>query len=128
MFAKHIANIGPSGKHLMEDFYYAGGLRALMTRLRDRLHLGARTVGGATLGEGIEGAAVHDDDVICTLDNAVYHEGSLAVLRGNLAPEPGFERGYGWMFAKHIRQANEGCDFDFLETGFGAPVDEPEIY
>ena len=66
---------------------------------------------------------------------------------GWIAPEPGFERGYGWMFAKHIRQANEGlllrrraarphdpaarspaCDFDFLETGFGAPVDEPEIY
>ena len=45
-----------------------------------------------------------------------------------IAPEPRFERGYGWMFAKHIRQANEGCDFDFLETGFGAPVDEPEIY
>ena len=44
------------------------------------------------------------------------------------APEPRFERGYGWMFAKHIRQANEGCDFDFLETGFGAPVAEPEIY
>ena len=43
-------------------------------------------------------------------------------------PEPRFERGYGWMFAKHIRQANEGCDFDFLETGFGAPVAEPEIY
>ena len=43
-------------------------------------------------------------------------------------PEPRFERGYGWMFAQHIRQANEGCDFDFLETGFGAGVGEPEIY
>ena len=43
-------------------------------------------------------------------------------------PEPRFERGYGWMFAQHIRQANEGCDFDFLETGFGAAAGEPEIY
>ena len=43
-------------------------------------------------------------------------------------PRPRFERGYGWMFAKHIRQANEGCDFDFLETAFGEPVGEPEIY
>jgi dihydroxy-acid dehydratase len=43
-------------------------------------------------------------------------------------PPPRFERGYGWMFAKHIRQANEGCDFDFLETSFGAPVPEPVIY
>jgi len=44
------------------------------------------------------------------------------------APEPRYERGYGWMFTRHIKQANEGCDFDFLETGFGAPVDEPSIY
>ena len=271
-----IANIRPSGeRYLMEDFYYAGGLRGLMTRLGDRLHLDVRTVAGATLGEGLEGAQVHDADVIRTLDNAVYHEGSLAVLRGNLAPdgcvikpaaceprlrehtgpalvfdsypalkaasedesldatadhvlvlrgagpqggpgmpewgmlpiprvllkkgvrdmlrvsdarmsgtsyggcvlhvapeahvgaplalvrtgdrirvsvperridmlvndeeiarrrsewtppEPRFERGYGWMFAQHIRQANEGCDFDFLETGFGAAAGEPEIY
>ena len=43
-------------------------------------------------------------------------------------PEPRYERGYGWMFTRHIKQANEGCDFDFLETGFGAPVDEPSIY
>jgi dihydroxy-acid dehydratase len=271
-----IANIRPSGeRYLMEDFYYAGGLRALMTRLRDRLHLDASTVSGLTLGEAIDGAQVFDDDVIRSLDNPLYHEGSLAVLRGNLAPDgcvikpaaceprllehegpamvfdsypalkaaaddeslevtpdhvlvlrgagpqggPGmpewgmlpipkrllkqgvrdmlrlsdarmsgtsyggcilhvapeahvggplallasgdrirvsvserridmlvddeetarrrerwtppparFERGYGWMFARHIKQANLGCDFDFLETAFGAPVGEPDIY
>ena len=44
------------------------------------------------------------------------------------APEPRYERGYGWMFTRHIKQANEGCDFDFLETGFGKPVEEPSIY
>ena len=43
-------------------------------------------------------------------------------------PERRFERGYGWMYARHIKQANEGCDFDFLETGFGAPVNELAIY
>jgi len=43
------------------------------------------------------------------------------------APAPRFERGYGWMFTKHIEQADKGCDFDFLKTEFGAPVDEPEI-
>jgi len=43
-------------------------------------------------------------------------------------PEPRYERGYGWMFTRHIKQANEGCDFDFLETSFGAPVAEPSIY
>jgi dihydroxy-acid dehydratase len=43
-------------------------------------------------------------------------------------PQPRYERGYGWMFSQHIKQANEGCDFDFLETTFGAPVTEPVIY
>ena len=271
-----IANIRPSGdKYLMEDFFYAGGLPGLMTRLRDMLDLGALTVSGQTLGENIAGAQVHDDDVIRTLDNALYDEGALAVLKGNLAPDgcvikpsaceprffkhsgpalvfddypsmkaavddegldvtadhvlvlrnagpqggPGmpewgmlpipkklvkqgvrdmlrlsdarmsgtsygacilhvapesyvggplalvkngdmisvdigarsihleisdeemarrkarwkqperrYERGYGYMFSKHIRQANEGCDFDFLQTDFGAPVGEPSIY
>jgi dihydroxy-acid dehydratase len=43
-------------------------------------------------------------------------------------PSPRFERGYGWVFTKHIQQAHEGCDFDFLRTEFGAPVGEPVIY
>ncbi|HVJ33987.1 MAG TPA: L-arabinonate dehydratase [Terriglobia bacterium] len=43
-------------------------------------------------------------------------------------PQPRFERGYGWMFSRHIRQANEGCDFDFLQTNFGAPIGEPAIF
>jgi dihydroxy-acid dehydratase len=43
-------------------------------------------------------------------------------------PGPRYERGYGWMFTRHIKQANEGCDFDFLETSFGPPVGEPAIY
>jgi len=43
-------------------------------------------------------------------------------------PAPRFERGYGWMFSRHILQADQGCDFDYLETSFGAPVDEPSIY
>jgi dihydroxy-acid dehydratase len=271
-----IGNIRPSGdKYLMEDFFYAGGIRGLMSRIKEHLHLNALTVSGRTLGEELEGAKVYNDDVIRTLENPVYAEGALAVLKGNLAPDgcvikpsacdprflkhtgpalvfddypslktaiddenldvtadhvlvlrnagpeggPGmpewgmlpmpkkllkqghrdmlrlsdarmsgtsygacvlhvapesyiggplallktgdrisidvdarsirmevtdeelarrktawkqpatrFERGYGWMFSRHIRQANEGCDFDFLTTGFGAPVDEPAIY
>ena len=270
-----IANVRPSGKeYLMEDFYYAGGLRALMKTLGDKLDLSALTVSGETLGQGLEGAEVYNNDVIRPLDNPVYHEGSLAVLRGNLAPDgavikpaacdpkfhrhsgpalvadsyaelkkiiddenlemspdtvlvlrnagpqggpgmpewgmipmpkallkhghrdmlrlsdarmsgtsfgacvlhvapeayvggplallktgdivdvdipgrslsmrvsdeelarrravwtpppPRYGRGYGWMFTKHIEQADKGCDFDFLRTGFGPPVGEPEI-
>jgi dihydroxy-acid dehydratase len=82
-----IANIRPSGDtYLMEDFYYAGGLPGLMSRLTGRLDLAAMTVSGATLGETLQDAAVYNDDVIRPLDNAIYDEGALAVLRGNLAP------------------------------------------
>lgn len=271
-----IANIRPSGDtYLMEDFYYAGGLPGLMSRLHEYLDLSAMTVTGKTLGRNIEGAEVYNDDVIRPLEQAIYQEGALAVLRGNIAPDgcvikpsacapqylrhtgpalvfddypsmkaavedetldvtadhililrnagpqggpgmpewgmlpipvklvkqgvrdmlrlsdarmsgtsygacilhaapeayiggplslvktgdlisvdvPGrsihlnvsgeelaarraawvpppkrYERGYGWMYSRHILQANEGCDFDFLETGFGAPVAEPDIY
>jgi len=271
-----IANIRPSGDTwLMEDFYYAGGLPALMTRLDEHLAGDALTVTGQTLAENIAGASVYNDDVIRPLNNPIYAEGALAVLRGNLAPDgcvikpsacapqylqhtgpalvfddypsmkravedenldvtadhililrnagpqggPGmpewgmlpipvklvkqgvrdmlrlsdarmsgtsygacmlhaapeayiggplalvqtgdlitvdvparrihlqvsdeelarrraawqkpprrYERGYGWMYSQHILQAHEGCDFDFLQTGFGAAVAEPEIY
>ncbi|MEM6934307.1 MAG: L-arabinonate dehydratase [Pseudomonadota bacterium] len=83
-----IANIRPSGEaYLMEDFFYAGGLRGLMSRLTDRLHLDAMTVSGETLGETLVGAEVFHDDVIRPTDNPIYPEGSLAVLRGNLAPD-----------------------------------------
>ena len=271
-----IANIRPSGdKYLMEDFYYAGGLLGLMSRLKDHLDLGQINASGKTWGASLEGAAVYNDDVIRPLDNPIYKEGALALLKGNLAPDgcvikpsacdprflkhrgkalvfdsyedlkkninredldvtadtvlvlrnagpqggpgmpewgmlpiptklvkqgvrdmvrlsdarmsgtsygacilhvapeafiggplalvrtgdiialdveartinleisdaemarrraalqppaPRYERGYGWMFSRHIKQANDGCDFDFLETGFGKPVPEPEIH
>jgi dihydroxy-acid dehydratase len=271
-----IANVRPSGEtYLMEDFYYAGGLPGLMSRMRQHLRLDALTVTGKALGENIAGAAVHNDDVIRSLDNPIYAEGALAVLTGNLAPDgcvikpcacdarllkhagpalvfddyptmkatldredlevtpdhvivlrnagpqggpgmpewgmlpipkklvkqgvrdmvrisdarmsgtsygacilhvapesyvggplalvrtgdaiaidvakrsidlqvsaedlaarraawspppPRFERGYGWMFARHIRQAHEGCDFDFLQSDFGKAAGEPAIY
>jgi dihydroxy-acid dehydratase len=71
----------------MEDFFYAGGLRALMKQIEERLDTSALTVTGKTLGENLEGAKVFNDDVIRPLSNPVYHEGSLAVLRGNLCPD-----------------------------------------
>ncbi|HEY5862260.1 MAG TPA: L-arabinonate dehydratase [Casimicrobiaceae bacterium] len=82
-----IANVRPAGKYLMEDFYYAGGLRALLAGIRDLLSLGERTVNGRTLGDNIAGAEVFNHDVILPLDKALVKGGSLAVLRGNLAPD-----------------------------------------
>lgn len=82
-----LANIRPSGeRYLMEDFYYAGGLPALMSRLGSQLDLSSRTVSGRTLGEDINGAEVWNEDVIRPLSDPIYSEGALAVLRGNLAP------------------------------------------
>jgi dihydroxy-acid dehydratase len=81
-----LANVRPSGQYLMEDFYYAGGLRALMQNLRDKLDLSCITVTGKSVGENIEGAKVHIPDVIHSLNDPVYAEGATAVLKGNLAP------------------------------------------
>ncbi|GIK80079.1 MAG: dihydroxy-acid dehydratase [Alphaproteobacteria bacterium] len=81
-----IANIRPSGQYLMEDFFYAGGLRALMAELKEALDLSCRTVSGRTLGEDIAGAEVYLRDVIHPLSQPIYAEGATAVLTGNLAP------------------------------------------
>jgi len=82
-----IANIRPAGKFLMEDFFYAGGLRALLTEIGDLLDLNAMTANGRSLGANIAGAEVFNRDVILPRDRALVASGSLAVLRGNLAPD-----------------------------------------
>lgn len=271
-----IANIRPSGvEYLMEDFYYAGGILSLMFSLSEKLNLEEITVSGLRLKEIISKKETINNDVIRSLDNPIYEEGSLAVLKGNLAPDgcvikpaacdkkfmkhkgpaivfdsyqemkdiidsddldvsenhvlvlrnvgpvggPGMPewgmmpipkkllkkgvrdmvrisdarmsgtsygacilhvapesfiggplsllktgdiieldvnlrkinmlvddktlsarkkmiqpkqpkagRGWLWMFSQHVKQANEGCDFDFLETDFGKSAEEPDIY
>ena len=82
-----LGNIKPSGKYLMEDFYYAGGLLGLMTRLKDQLDLTARTITGGTLADSIEDTKIYNEDVILPVENPLYHEGGTAILRGNLAPD-----------------------------------------
>lgn len=81
-----LANIRPSGELLMEDFFYAGGLPAMMKVLGDKLHTNALTVNGKTIGDNIAKAEVYNDDVIRPLDKAIYEGGATAVLKGNLAP------------------------------------------
>jgi dihydroxy-acid dehydratase len=92
------------------------------------LHVSPESYIGGTL------AVVRTGDVI-TLDvpartlHLDVPEAELARRRDDLrAPAPRYGRGYGWMFSQHVKQADQGCDFDFLETDFGAPVPEPEIY
>ena len=83
-----IANVRPSGdKYLMEDFYYAGGLRALLAELRDLLDLAAKTVNGRTLGENIAGAKVWNPEVILPRTRPLKSSGGIVMLRGSLAPD-----------------------------------------
>ena len=82
-----VVNLRPSGKYLMEDFFYAGGLPTVMKALGGRLHGEAMTINGKTLAENIAGAKNYNEDVIRPLDNPVAENGGIAVLRGNLAPQ-----------------------------------------
>jgi dihydroxy-acid dehydratase len=82
-----LANMRPAGKYLMEDFYYAGGLPALLRALGDLLDGSALTVNGATMAENVAGAEIFNADVIHTRDNPLVKSDALVVLRGNLAPD-----------------------------------------
>jgi dihydroxy-acid dehydratase len=81
-----VANIRPGGKYLMEDFFYAGGVRAFLTQLGDLIDFTQQTVNGRCLGDNVEGAKVWNDDVIRPRGNPLLTSGGLAVLTGNLAP------------------------------------------
>jgi dihydroxy-acid dehydratase len=82
-----LANLFPSGTRLMEDFHYAGGLPALMNRIRAHLSLDELTVSGQSLRANLEGREAKDDETIRPLDRPVSDNGALAVLRGNLCPK-----------------------------------------
>jgi dihydroxy-acid dehydratase len=124
-----LANLFPSGAHLMEEFFFAGGLTALLERLRDRLSLDALTVNGRTLGENIAGAKVWDDDVIRTLDNPVTGDpatrGALAVLQGNLAPR-GCVVKPSAASSNLLRHTGPALVFD-NHAEFSAKVDDPDL-
>src|SRR5215472_10324329 len=82
-----LVNLMPSGKYLMEDFYYAGGLPAVIRELGDLIRRDALTVNGKTIGENTADAPCYDRDVIRPLDNPLMKQGGLAILRGNLCPD-----------------------------------------
>ncbi len=82
-----LANIRPSGAFLMEDFYYAGGLRALIAAIGDLLHMDCRTVNGKSIGENCKGANVVKADVILPRDKPMQESGGTVILYGNLAPD-----------------------------------------
>ena len=82
-----ILNLKPSGEFLMEDFYYAGGVPALLSAISPLLDLEAKTVTGDSLGASLDGAQSHNPSLIRSLDEPLDAEGGLAVLNGSLAPD-----------------------------------------
>jgi L-arabonate dehydrase len=82
-----VVDLMPSGRFLMEELAYAGGIPAVMQRIAHVLHSDALTAGGETVAERIAAAEILDDEVILPLDRALVNEGGLVVLRGNLAPD-----------------------------------------
>ncbi|MEE3501954.1 L-arabinonate dehydratase [Acidiphilium acidophilum] len=120
-----LADIRPSGAWLMEDFFYAGGLPAFLTRIADRLDLNAVTVNGRTLGENIAGATVWNETVIRPWDNPVSSAEGLAVLRGNLAPD-GCVMKPSAAESRLLRHEGPALVFDDYDT-MAAAVADPEL-
>jgi dihydroxy-acid dehydratase len=120
-----LANVLPSGSNLMEDFYYAGGLPALLRRIPDRLSLNSMTVNGRTLGDNLEGAHCEDDEVVRPLARPVSEAGALAVLRGNLAPAGAVIKpsGASGKFNKHSGRA---LVFDSM-VDLNARINDPDL-
>jgi dihydroxy-acid dehydratase len=82
-----LVNLQPSGQYLMEDFYYAGGLPAVLREVRTHLHLDALTANGKTMGENIAAAPCWNREVISTAEAPFKPAAGIAVVRGNLAPD-----------------------------------------
>ncbi len=120
-----IANLRPAGKYLMEDFYYAGGLPALLASISDLLDLSAKTITGKTLGQNIEGAKIFNADVILPRDKALVPAGGLAVLRGNLAPDGAIVKPAAAerRLLQHKGRAVVFDDYDDLQ----ARIDDPNL-
>ncbi len=120
-----LADIRPGGRFLMEDFYYAGGLRALLRRLTEVLALDARTVEGGSLRDLVGEATVHDPEVIRPLDNAVSSEAGLAVLRGTLAPDGAVIKAFAAEPAL-LRHRGPAVTFED-QADLHARIDDPDL-
>jgi len=120
-----IANMRPSGEYLMEDFFQAGGLPALLKQLSPLLSLEQRTITGGTLGENIEKAEVFNAEVIRPLDKPVFGVGGLVVLRGNLAPNGAVMKPAA-AEKRLLRHSGKAVVFDSYEE-MAARIDDPAL-
>ena len=120
-----IVDLMPSGRFLMEDFYYAGGLPAVMAELGERLHTGAITVTGKTVAENIAGATCWNREVIRPIDEPLVTNAGIAVLRGNLAPNGAVLKPSA-ATPELLKHRGPAVVFDSIED-FHARVDDPDL-
>jgi dihydroxy-acid dehydratase len=120
-----LVDLMPSGRFLMEDFYYAGGVPAVMQRLGDRLHRDAVTVSGATIGAIADAARIHNDEVVRPLARPAKPEGGIAVLGGNLAPHGAVIKPSA-ASPRLMRHRGRAVAFDGI-LDFRARIDDPGL-
>ncbi len=107
-----IANISPSGDYGVSDLYRAGGLLAVMGRIKDHLHLNCMTVSGKTWERLLKRTNVVDENVIRPLNNPIFPEGGTVVLKGNLAPEGAVIKQSGVKKREMLTVTGEAIVFD----------------
>lgn len=116
----HLCNVKPSGQYSVGRMDEAGGLPALMQELREALHLDVRTVTGKTLGENIAGATVTNRDLIRPLADPLFPQGSLAILRGSLAPDGAVVKQTGVRFKNMLTHRGPARVFENMEEAVRA--------
>ena len=120
-----LVNLMPVGKYLMEDFYYAGGLPAVIRELGDLIHRQAITVNGKTIGENTSAAPCHNRDVIHSLSDPVHSSAGLAVLRGNLCPDGAIIKPAA-ATAALMKHRGRALVFETIEA-FNSRIDDPNL-
>ena len=120
-----LLNLMPSGKYLMEDFYYAGGLPVIIDQLKDIIHSDAITVNGKTVGENCKGAPCYNRDVIFELDKPLKPKAGIAVLKGNLC-ENGSVIKPSATSGKLLKHRGRAVVFENIEE-YHAKIDDPNL-
>jgi L-arabonate dehydrase len=120
-----LLNLMPSGKYLMEDFYYAGGLPVIIDQLKDIIHSDALTINGKAIGENCKGAVCYNRDVISTLDKPLKEKAGIAVLKGNLC-ENGAVIKPSATSGKLLKHTGRAVVFENIEE-YHATIDDPEL-
>ncbi len=120
-----LVNLMPSGQYLMEDFFYAGGLPALIQELRDHLDLGALTVTGRSVGENNAGAQCYNREVIASADQPFKEAAGIAVLRGNLCPDGAIIKPSA-ASPQLMKHRGRAVVFEHIED-YHARIDDPEL-